>query len=179
MFLCDEPCRGLPFVMKVVCAWCGAQIEGPGDGVSSEVGTSHGMCSSCSAALASQERGTTLQQHLDAIPIPIVLLDSNNSIVTMNATAYDALGQRPETSDVPLLGKVFDCVHSRSRTGCGRMIHSVACAIRRNVTTTFKTGNPQVSVPATGTVMSSDDISDVVLHVTTVKMGGVVLLRLE
>ena len=137
------------------------------------------MCSACSEALRSQDHGVTLQQHLDSIPIPVLLIDDSSSVVGMNAKAYDFLGQELHETEVQLFGKVFDCVHSRSPEGCGRTIHCSGCAIRRSVTATFKTGKPQVLLPATLRVTSEDQLSEAVLRITTVKMGGMVVLLIE
>ncbi len=120
-----------------------------------------------------------MQQHLDTIPVPILLIDDSDAIVTMNAKACDALGRKLEEAATQLFGKVFDCIHSRSQEGCGRTIHCSGCTIRRSVTTTFNTGIPQVSIPATLSVASSDHISEAVLAVTTVKIGGLVVLRID
>jgi hypothetical protein len=47
------------------------------------------------------------------------------------------------------------------------------------VATTFNTGAPQVSVPATLNVERPDQLSEAVLTVTTVKSAGVVVMRIE
>jgi PAS domain len=165
--------------MRLVCAWCGTAIERPGYSQTVEPETSHGMCPICSEALVSQERGATLQQHLDSIPIPILLINDGNSVVTMNAKACDILGRETGETHTPLFGKVFDCVHSRSAEGCGRTIHCSGCVIRRSVTMTFNTGESQVLVPATLSLASLDQISEAVTAITTVKIGGLVLLHME
>lgn len=164
--------------MKLICAWCGATIERPGYS-QQKPDTSHGLCPVCFEAFRCQERGASLQQHLDTIPIPVLLIDDSNAVVTMNAKARDTLGKRPEDTRVQLFGKVFDCIYSHNSEGCGRKIHCAGCAIRKSVTTTFHTGKPQVSVPATLSVTSPDDISEAVLNVTTVKVGELVLLRID
>jgi hypothetical protein len=164
--------------MKLVCAWCGITVERPGYG-RAEAGTSHGMCPACSQAVASQERGTPLQQHLDTIPIPVLLIDDTDVAVTMNARALDCLGKTLDETETQFSGKVFDCIHSRSPEGCGRTIHCSGCTIRRCVTTTFNTGDAQILVPATLSTRSPDRFSAAVIAVTTVKMGGFILLRIE
>ena len=165
--------------MKLVCAWCRETIDRPSYAHALESTTSHGMCAACSEALISQDRGRFLQEHLNTIPVPVVVVDSSSSFVTMNTKACEMLGQDLDAPEECLLGKVFDCVHSRSPEGCGRTVHCVGCVIRRSVVTTFKTGEPQVSVPATRSISSADDISEAVLDITTVRMGGMVLLRIE
>ena len=164
--------------MKLRCAWCGGAIEHPGHKETLDLGTSHGMCSTCAAALAREERGVSLQEHLDSILLPVLLVDESNSVAAMNTTARALFGNVFD-KESQFLGRVFDCLHSRSSEGCGRSIHCSGCAIRRSVTRTFDTGEAQMSVPATLSRSSPDQLSDVVLAVTTIKMGGLVLLRLE
>jgi len=165
--------------MKLVCAWCGASIERPGYGHELDTTTSHGMCPACSRALDSQNEGVSLQRHIDSISVPIVLVDSNNSIVATNSKACEMLGRRPEATIDCMLGTVFDCVHSRLPEGCGRAIHCSGCVIRKCVTATFNTGAPQLSIPATLSVESPDQLLEAVFSVTTVKSVGVVAMRIE
>jgi hypothetical protein len=165
--------------MNLICAWCGASIERPGYSQELDTVTSHGMCPACSAALISQNDGVSLQRHINSIPIPIVLVDRDNSIVGTNAKAVELLGGKPEAIVGLPFGTVFDCIHSRLPEGCGRTIHCSGCVIRKCVTTTFNTGAPQVSVPATLNVERPDQLSEAVLTVTTVKSAGVVVMRIE
>jgi len=94
--------------MRLVCAWCGTAIKRPGYSQIVDPETSHGMCPVCSDALVSQERGASLQQHLDTIPIPVLLINDGNGVVTMNAKACDILGRKTGETQTQLLGKVFD-----------------------------------------------------------------------
>ncbi len=165
--------------MKLLCAWCGDTIDRPKYRQTLEPTTSHGMCSACSEALAAQDGGTSLQEHLDTIPISVLLIDNSNAVVAMNAKACDTLGKKLDKATPQLFGKVFDCIHSRTPEGCGRAIHCAGCTIRRSVTTTFNTGVPQVSVPATLSVTDLDNIAEAVLAVTTVKIGELVVLRID
>lgn len=164
--------------MKLICAWCGNTIDRAGYWQTLDPDTSHGMCPTCSEAIASQEHGVSLQRHIDGIPVPILLIDRNNVVVTMNVKAGEMLGGKLATAK-QLLGQVFDCVHWRRPQGCGRAVHCSGCAIRRSVAATFDTGEPQIRIPATLTTESPDRLSEAVLIITTVKSDGVVLLRVE
>lgn len=166
-------------MMRLVCAWCGVGIDRPGYGETLSPDTSHGMCPACSEALACEQRGASLHEYLNTVPIPVLLMDDSNAVVSMNAKASETLGKKLDGAEIQFFGKIFDCAHSRSSEGCGRSIHCSGCVIRRCVTVTFDTGEPQIMVPATLTTASPDDLSAAVLVVTTVKVGGFVLLRLE
>ena len=167
------------FEMKLVCAWCGVPTERTGYSDRTGLDTSHGMCTACAQALAHQERGAPLQEYLNGIHIPILLIDHNNAAVTMNAKACDTFATKLDGTETQFLGRVYDCLHSRSAEGCGRKIHCSGCAIRRSVTATFNTGEPQNLVLATLNITSPDQPSAAVLAVSTVLLGGLVLLHLE
>jgi len=165
--------------MKLICAWCGNTIDRSDYSQMLDPNTSHGMCAACSEALALQEQGVSFERHIDSIPIPILLLNSDNTVVMMNTTASEMLGQKLDGSAEPFLGRVFDCVYSHLPEGCGRTIHCSGCAMRRSIAATFKTGQAQVLVPATLSIESPDQVSAATLTITTVKRDGVVLLRIE
>ncbi len=163
--------------MKSICAWCGADIKAcepnQPDGQ-----TSHGICQACSDGFLSYD-GVSLQTYIDSIPIPILVVDNNTGVVGTNAKACEELSRKPERLLDQLIGPVFDCTHSRLPQGCGRAIHCSGCVIRNCILTTFNTGEPQISVPATLTSENPDRLSEVVLTITTVKTAGLVVLRLE
>lgn len=165
--------------MKLVCAWCGAEMERSGYGHTSDNNTSHGMCPACRQALSSQDQGVALQRHIDGIPIPILLVDEKHKTLGMNAKASEILGKPTEPPTGSQFGLVFDCVHSQLPEGCGRTIHCSGCVIRRTVASTFDTGQPQIAVPATLTVDSLEHASEIALTITTVKNGGVVFMRID
>lgn len=165
--------------MKLLCTWCGIDIDCPAYNDRIDPNTSHDMCPACSASLACQERGVPLEDYLDTIPIPVLLIDDNNFLVTMNTQARTTLRKEPDEARTPLSEKIFDCVFSRCSEGCGRRVHCSGCVIRRNVTATFDSGEARVSVPAALCTTSPDQLSEAVLNVTTSKIGGMVLLRLE
>jgi len=165
--------------MKLICAWCGVTIDRPGYGLTRDPDTSHGMCPECAEAVVSQERGVSLQRHIDRIPIPIFLIDGDDGVVAMNAKACEVLGKKSVATAKQPFGQVFDCIHSRLPEGCGRTIHCSGCAIRRSVTTTFQTGEPQIQIPATLSINNPDRLSDAVLTITTLRRDGIVLLRVE
>jgi nitrogen-specific signal transduction histidine kinase len=137
------------------------------------------MCEACSQALSLQRDGTSFQRHIDSITVPILVVDSNNTVVTMNTEASNVFGSGQDARVEEVLGRVFDCFYSSLPEGCGRHIHCAGCLIRRSVATTFETGKPQILIPATLSVESLDHVCDIVLYVTTVKNDGKVLLRVE
>jgi hypothetical protein len=164
---------------KLVCAWCGVTMERPGYSQAAADKTSHGMCAACSQALALQDSGASLQRHIDTIPIPVVVVNRENTVVAANAKASELLGRKSDAAAHQPFGLIFDCVHSHLPEGCGRSIHCAGCAIRKSVAATFNTGEAQISVPATLTIDHPDQLSDAVFRITTVKKGGLVVMRVD
>lgn len=120
-----------------------------------------------------------MQQYIDTIPVPILLVDNNTGVVAGNMKACEMLGWTPNNIVDQLFGPVFDCAHARLPQGCGRTIHCSGCALRNSVLQTFETGETQICVPATLTVEHADHLSEVFLTITTIKADGVVILRLD
>lgn len=162
---------------KLVCAWCSTRIGNPGSSRMLDSDVSHGLCSECADSLSRQHNGLSLQRQIDNILIPILLIDGQNTVSGMNAKACETLGW--ESPFKQALGLVFDCVYAGLPGGCVRSIHCSGCAIRKAVETTFKTGKPQIDIPATLSVDNLDEIADVAFAITTVKRDGVVLLRVK
>lgn len=145
--------------------------EEPADGPAS-----HGICASCRSNIDCQE-GVGLQSYLDSIPLPILVLDSKLQIGALNRKACEITGNNPKDSATRLPGDVFECEHARLPEGCGRAVCCSGCAIRKAVLKTFETGEPACDVPATLTL--EGDHATAALRITTVKVGDVVMLRVE
>lgn len=167
----------LVLLMKLVCAWCGSEINRSGYDQIRDSNTSHGVCPACSQALACEDNGLPLQTHINSIPIPILLVDSNNTILGMNEESVERLGSKAKANKGVRFGLVFDCIHSHRTEGCGRTIHCSGCVIRRSVAETFSTGESRIEVPATLSIENAE--SELALTITTVKRGNFVLMRVD
>ena len=139
---------------------------------------SHGICGSCVDNFTFQ-KGAPLQQYLDSIPVPVFAVDGDVIVQAVNSSGCEVLGKGHRDIVRRLGGDVFECARSRLPEGCGRTIHCSGCAIRRTVTRTYETGEPQSGVPATLFWSDPGRPSDVVLTITTVRVGGIVLLRVD
>jgi PAS domain-containing protein len=139
---------------------------------------SHGICGSCADNFTFQQ-GVPFQRYLDSIPVPVLAVDRFVVVKAVNRKACDMLGKEPREIIQHLGGNVFECAHARLPEGCGRTIHCSGCVIRKSVTRTFETGEPQMSVPATLRRTDPDHPSAVVLFITTVRSGDVVMLRVD
>ena len=164
--------------MKRVCAWCTKEMGVVESSSRPDAEISHGICESCVDNFSFQQ-GVPFQQYLDSIPVPVMTVDRFVVVKAVNRKACDVLGKDPREIVQHLGGNVFECAHARLPEGCGGTIHCSGCVIRKSVTRTFETGEPRVSVPATLRRGDADHPSAVVLHITTVRSGDVVMLRVD
>jgi PAS domain-containing protein len=139
---------------------------------------SHGICLSCRDNFTFQE-GVSIQEYVENLGVPVLVLDENFEIVTANRRACEALGKTPRQVVRKLPGDVFECCHARLPQGCGKTIHCSGCVIRQAVTKSFETGEPQVMIPATLHFNDADEASAVALLISTVKAGNIVILHVE
>lgn len=139
---------------------------------------SHGICPACVSNLTFQQ-GVSLHQFLDDFELPVLVVDGDVQVTDANAAACRVLGKEADELRGHRGGEVFECAHARLPGGCGRTLHCSGCAIRRSVTTTYRTGEPQSMVPASLSRGDPDDPSSIALSITTVKVGDLVLLRVE
>ena len=74
---------------------------------------------------------------------------------------------------------MFECAYARLPEGCGGTVHCSGCAIRRSVYETYETGESRNNIPATLRCDLNNPSHDVIMHISTEKMGNVVLLRID
>ncbi len=164
--------------MKRACAWCTKEMGAVEGSSRPDTEISHGICESCVDNFTFQQ-GVPFQRYLDSIPVPVLAADRYVVVKAVNRKACDVLGKDTREIVQHLGGNVFECAHARLPEGCGRTIHCPGCVIRKSVTRTFETGEPQVSVPATLRRGDTDHPSAVVFFITTVRPGEVVMLRVD
>ncbi len=164
--------------MKRVCAWCNQEMGSVEGSTRPDTETSHGICGPCRDNFEFQQ-GVPFQRYLDSLPLPVLVVDKHVVVKAVNRTACEALGKEPLEIVQHLSGNVFECAHAKLPEGCGGTIHCSGCAIRRSVTRTFETGDPQVNVPAVLRRGGKSDPSNVAFTITTVRSGNVVLLRVD
>lgn len=168
--------------MKRICAWCRRDMGIVENSPHPDTEISHGICEQCVENLSFQN-GVHCKSYIDSFPLPILLLDvhADTYLVTkyVNTKACALLGKDPQAVVQHLAGNVFECSHARLPEGCGRTIHCSGCTIRRSVMETFKTGKPLSLVPAILKRTLNGDADAVDLYITTVKVAGLVMLRID
>ncbi len=123
--------------------------------------------------------GWGLRKFLERIEIPLLLVDSEGSIVMENEMARQVLGKPADAIEGNRGGVVFDCVHSFEPGGCGGTIHCKSCTIRNTVEETFRTGQPVYRRGATLRVIKDASEKDIASYISTSLADDVVILQIE
>ena len=140
--------------------------------------TTHGICGDCLDNFEFQQ-GVPFQRYIDSLPLPVLVVDRHVVVKAVNRRACEALGKEPLEIVQHLGGNVFECARARLPEGCGNTVHCSGCAIRRSVTRTFETGEPQKGVPAVLRRGGTTSLRDIALTITTVRSGDIVMLRVD
>lgn len=160
--------------MKRVCAWCKKDLGEVPSGVAEERDITHGICNECLSNIEFQA-GADLSRFLDSLPAPVLVLDKQSRVQMLNRAASDLPGIDHAVHPGTTPGLVFECRHARDPGGCSRAIHCSGCAIRMAIQETAATGRGVVRQPAT---LTQED-QEVRLLITTEKVGGLILLRID
>jgi PAS domain-containing protein len=165
--------------MKVICAWCHQELE-PDPRHANDPGSeiSHGICASCKDYFLSGKR-PTLDELLDQLALPALVIDPQGEILLANQHALDILGKDLKRVQGYKGGEAIECAYARLPGGCGQTVHCKACTIRNNVMQTFSTGQNLQRVPAYLNRRAEDGITKIRLLISTEKVDGTVLLRID
>ena len=160
--------------MQCLCSWCGEEIpDGPATGQDG-----YGICPTCTANLLG-DAGISIQSVIDRFPFPILVVDEDVTVSVLNKRGQELLGVPPERAERRRGGELFGCVNSHLPGGCGRTVHCSGCALRRAVTATYRSRQPQVRVPATLKTGDPDQPSSVSLIFSTSMRGNAVLVKID
>jgi PAS domain-containing protein len=123
--------------------------------------------------------GIPIQSIIDRFPFPILVVDEDVTVSVLNKRGQEILGIPPNRVDRQRGGELFGCVNSHLPGGCGRTVHCSGCALRRAVTATYHTREPQVRVPATLKTGDPDSPAEVALTFSTSMRGSAVLVKID
>lgn len=165
--------------MKLVCSWCDGEIirndspESSSDGV-----ITHGICDNC-ADLALWPNRPKMEDFLDRLAVPVLVINSSGTVSSANKYARDLL--QKELSEIEELpgGIVFECVFARLPEGCGKTLHCDGCTIRNAVMDTFQSGRSHVRTPAGLTRGTSEEKHEMQFLISTEMLRDIVLLRID
>jgi hypothetical protein len=121
----------------------------------------------------------SIQSIIDRFPFPVLVVDEDVTVSVLNKRGQEILGVRPDPAKPRRGGELFGCVHSHLPGGCGRSIHCSGCALRRTVTATYHSREPQVHVPATLKTGEADHPAPVALTFSTSMRGSAVLVKID
>jgi len=125
-------------MIHVVCCYCKKPVKTI---PSEQDETSHGVCDRC-LPLMVRELGQPMQEYLDELKAPVLVVQDNARVISANAAARKLLSKEQLEICGELAGDVIGCSHAREPGGCGRTRHCKSCAIRQCVTHTLETGEP-------------------------------------
>lgn len=162
-----------------VCAWCTKSLGKVDCDPDPRYPITHGICESCSRRVLEAGAGVPLQDFLDGIDVPILLISDDLRVTLANRRAREALGREfPVYAEVKA-GDAIECVNARAPGGCGSTPACGGCAIRAAVRATYETGRPCAGVRAEPTVRRGAGAVKLSLKVTTEKVGDCVMLSLD
>jgi hypothetical protein len=97
--------------MKRICAWCGQTLGYVDSEPRSEDIITHGLCEDCAFHLFAQT-GVPLQDYLDGLGGPIVVVDPRGKVKTANRQARALLQKDLFTIEGYKGGNVFECAYA-------------------------------------------------------------------
>ena len=164
--------------MRKICAWCYGEIGftvSPGE---IHPSVSYGICLEC-ANLFLADQGVHLSAFLDALNVPVLLVDNDVRVIGANTLALSLVQK-----DLPEIenhhgGDVFECIYAATPEGCGKTVHCSGCAIRIAVRDTFHSGCSHREIPAYLKCERSGQPERIGLLISTEKVNDAVLLKID
>ena len=164
--------------MRRICAWCRKELQGVDSQAGTENVITHGICRNCRDNILFQ-LGVELEAYLDSLQVPIVLVNREGIVVSVNNHAKTMLCKDLAEIKGYKGGEVFECAYARLPEGCGNTTHCSGCTIRRTVMETYGTGKSFLRVPATLNQNSPEDPKETNLLISTERIAELVLLRID
>ena len=162
-------------MIRVVCCYCKKQVKTkPSD----TDAVSHGVCDQC-LPLMVRELGQPMQEYLDELRPPVLVVQDNARVIAANAAARKMLTKEQLEICGELAGEVIGCMHAREPGGCGQTVHCKGCAVRRSVAHTHATGEALYGVHAYQDILTPNGIRTAWFELTTERAGDLVLLRID
>ena len=163
--------------MSRTCAWCKAELPTANGEPAHDI--TRCFCPACREFFSAPQTLKPLQQYLDEIGFPILVMDDDVHVLGFNKPARSLLGSQLEGCPERHGGDVLECAYARLPGGCGNTVHCKACAIRRTVANTHTTGVGQVNVPAYQDIVTPGGVREIRFLISTEKAGDFVLLRID
>jgi PAS domain-containing protein len=140
---------------------------------------SHGLCRRCARDFMIEELGEPLNEFLDRLGVPVIVVGPEFVVSTANKQACALIGKDLSEIQHGYPGDVIECAHAQEPSGCGEQIHCTACTIRLKVKETFETGESFENVQAYPGACLFEDVRRMSIEISTQKVGEVVFLTIE
>ena len=163
--------------MESICAWCHTVL--PATDCQCEGLITHGMCQECADYFRAVLDHPSLQEFLDRLGVPVLLVDDDVRILLASEMARKLLGKVKGAFEGHHGGDVIECANARLPGGCGKTLHCKGCAIRNSVQETYATGESHEKVLAHANVVGTDGPIRTRFLISTEKVGQFVLLRID
>ena len=164
--------------MKRVCAWCNTSLGTIESDLHHESAITHGICDSCLNKIFANKTIDFLP-FLNSITAPVVLIDENNTYLSANDIALDYLGAEHKDLNSKRTGDVFKCQNAHLPGGCGQTDQCGGCQMRQLITDTYIGKDKFEHVPVTLIQKHGETRKRIDLELTTEKVNGLVLLRID
>lgn len=119
---------------------------------------------------------------LNQLEAPTILVDEDTRVLEANDEALHVLGKSRDDVVGYRGGDILECAHALLPGGCGRTVHCAGCEMRRSVTHTYTTGvgvDHHVAFIRQPARTGHAAPADREITISTEKVGGLVLLRLD
>lgn len=160
--------------MTSICAWCGKILRQG----SPEAEITHGMCTDCVEYFKNDDV-ESLQQFIDKLEAPVLLVDDTGKVITVNKAALNAIGKVLDQVRGYNGGDVMECAYARLPGGCGKTEHCAACTIRNTVMDTHRDGLSRKRTTAFQEIVTPEGVAKMRFLISTEKEGDIVLLRID
>jgi hypothetical protein len=164
--------------MRKICAWCHDEIGLTGPPGERRSAVSYGICPEC-ANLFLADQGVHLSAFLDALNIPVLLVDNDVKVIGANALALSFVQKDLPEVENRHGGDVFECIYAATPEGCGKTMHCSGCAIRIAVRDTFYSGSSHREIPAYLKCGRSGQPKRIGLLISTEKVNDAILLKID
>ncbi len=159
--------------MKVVCSYCRKEMDERPPFRNKIV--THSICPECFDYYKDQVDGLPYDVYLDKFDVPVLIVDKDARVLTLNKQAADMTGKSQSELVGLLAGEAMECVYARMSGGCGKTVHCLECSIRNALEAAMENGEPQKRVPA----FCTQGESEIKMLISTEKIGGLVRIVIE
>ena len=159
--------------MRKVCAWCNRELSSTDDARSNDI--THGICMECSERVFRTPHPRTVQDFINTLSSPIVIIENIDDIVLANDQARKILKVKVGNK----IGDAADCPNAKLQGGCGKTVHCKACAVRKVIQQTMQTGKNHNNIEAYQDTSTPAGTKHHTLKLATERIGNTILVRID